>query len=173
LKYRLKYRIKRALVKWSSWKRKIDNKFESKKTKLTPFEEKAIQLWRLTLKDKDAQLAYNSFGIRQLDKENLSIIFKPSGNSDYIMTILDVTEDRKSVFEIHIPNKHADDVCDYFDMELERRMKEVEDTKKTIISGDLDRLLEQEERELNRKKRKNNVIKSRNNSDSTGDKKTS
>ena len=104
-------------------------------------------------------MAYNSWGIRQIDKENLSIIFKPSGNTDYIMTIIDITDDRKSIYEIHIPTKNADEVCDYFDNEMDRRMREKENTKKSIIGNDLDRLLEQEEREVNRKKRLSNRIK--------------
>lgn len=160
-KYRLKYRFKRLVVKWQKWRLRLDNKLASEKTKLSAFEEKAIKLWRLCLKDKDTQLAYNSFGIRQLEKDNLFLIFKPSGNSDFIMTIMDINEERKNVFEIHIPNKHADDVCDYFDMELEKRMKELEGAKRSIIGDDLDRLLEQEEKDLVKKKRVLNATKSK------------
>ena len=154
-RYRLKYRLKRLYIRWINWRKKLDSKIGPKKEPLSPFEEKAVKLWKLTIKDSDTQLAYNSWGIRQIDKENISIIFKPSGNTDYIMTIIDITDERKSIYEIHIPTKHADAVCDYFDYEMERRMREKENTKKSIIANDLDRLLEQEERELGRKKRLN------------------
>lgn len=159
--YRFKYKLKRFLVKWQRWRQRLDNKLASDKTKLSAFEEKAIKLWRVCLKDKDTQLAYNSFGIRQLEKDNLFLIFKPSGNSDFIMTIMDINDERKNVFEIHIPNKHANDVCDYFDMELEKRMRELEGAKRAIIGDDLDRLLEQEEKELVRKKRVLNATKNK------------
>jgi len=158
-RYRFKYRLKRLYISWIRWQKKLDNKIGPKKEPLSPFEEKTVRLWKLTVKDSDTQLAYNSWGIRQIDKENLSIIFKPSGNTDYIMTIIDITDDRKSIYEIHIPTKNADEVCDYFDNEMDRRMREKENTKKSIIGNDLDRLLEQEEREVNRKKRLSNRIK--------------
>ena len=151
-RYILKYRVKRFLVRWNKWRRKLDNRISPDNTKLSPFEEKAIRLWRLCLKDKDTQLAYNSWGIRQLEKENLFLIFKPSGNTDFIMTIMDITGERKSVFDIHIPKKHAGDVCDYFDIEMEKRMKVAENAKKSIISDDLDKLLDQEEKLLAKRK---------------------
>lgn len=69
--------------------------------------------------------------------------------------------ERKSVFEIHIPLKHSDDVCDYFDIELDRRMKEVESAKRSLIGDDIDRLIEQEGIVLNRKIRKNNAIRNK------------
>lgn len=141
-RYKFKYRGKRFLVKWYRWRRSIDSRLEPDKAKLTLFEEKAIRLWRMCLKDKETKLAYNSSGIRQLEKEDLFMIFKPSGNSDYIITIMDITTERKNVYEIHIPSKHAGDVCDYFDIELEKRMRETENAKRSILVDDLDRLLD-------------------------------
>jgi hypothetical protein len=152
-KFRFQYKLKRLIVRWQKWRKKLDNKLILDKNKLTDFEQKAIRLWRLCLKDKDTQLAYNSFGIRQLEKGNLFLIFKPSGNNDFIMTIMDINDERKNVFEIHIPTRNAYDVCDYFDMELEKRTREAEVAKRSIIIDDLDRLIEIEEKELNRKRK--------------------
>lgn len=160
-KYKVKYRLKRLLVRYQRWRQRIDNNLTPDKQKLTPFEEKSIKLWRLCLKDSDTQLAYNSSGIRQLEKDNLFLIFKPSGNHDFIMTIMDITEDRKSVFEIHIPLKHSDDVCDYFDDELEKRMRDTESHKRSIIGDDIDRLIVQEGKNLTRKRRRINALKSK------------
>lgn len=160
-KYRLKYRFKRLIIRWKLWRQRLDNNLTPERNKLTPFEEKSIKLWRICLKDKDTQLAYNSNGVRQLDKDTLFLIFKPSGNNDFIMTIMDITDEKKSVFEIHIPLKHSSDVCDYFDDELERRMRETENAKRSIIGDDIDRLIIQEGKELNRKRRRNNIIKNK------------
>lgn len=160
-RFKLKYRLKRLLVKWQRWRQSIDNNLTPDKHKITPFEEKAIKLWRLCLKDKDTQLAYNSSAVRQLEKDNLLLIFKPSGNNDFIMTIIDITSEKKSVFEIHIPLRHSNDVCDYFDDELDKRMKDTENAKRAIIGDDLDRLLAQEGKDLAYKRRRNNALKNR------------
>ena len=124
----------------------IDDTMTSNKRKLTPYEEKAIRLWRLCLKDEDTQMAYNTNGVRQIEKEHVFIVFQPCGNQDYIMTIMDVNDNGRSLYEFHIPPKDSDDVCEYFDLEMEKRMRKVENNKRNIIESDIDKLLEQEER---------------------------
>lgn len=146
LRYRIKYRYKRFLVYWRQWQMSINNTMTSDKRKLTPYEEKAIRLWRLCLKDDNTQMAYNTHGVRQIEKEHLFIVFQPGGNQDYIMTIMDVNNDSRSLYEFHIPQKDSDDVCEYFDLEMEKRMRKVENNKRSIIESDIDKLLEQEEK---------------------------
>jgi hypothetical protein len=146
LGYNLKYRYKRILVYWRQWQMSIDDTMTSNKRKLTPYEEKAIRLWRLCLKDEDTQMAYNTNGVRQIEKEHVFIVFQPCGNQDYIMTIMDVNDNGRSLYEFHIPPKDSDDVCEYFDLEMEKRMRKVENNKRNIIESDIDKLLEQEER---------------------------
>jgi len=146
LGYNLKYRYKRILVYWRQWQMSIDDTMTSNKRKLTPYEEKAIRLWRLCLKDEDTQMAYNTNGVRQIEKEHVFIVFQPCGNQDYIMTIMDVNDNGRSLYEFHIPAKDSDDVCEYFDLEMEKRMRKVENNKRNIIESDIDKLLEQEER---------------------------
>jgi hypothetical protein len=62
------------------------------------------------------------------------------------MTIMDVNNDSRSLYEFHIPQKDSDDVCEYFDLEMEKRMRKVENNKRSIIESDIDKLLEQEEK---------------------------
>ena len=124
----------------------INNTMTSDKRKLTAYEEKAIRLLRLCLKDEDTQMAYNTNGVRQIEKEHVFIVFQPCGNQDYIMTIMDVNDNGRSLYEFHIPPKDSDDVCEYFDLEMEKRMRKVENNKRNIIESDIDKLLEQEER---------------------------
>lgn len=147
----LDFAIKRLIIRYRRWKKRIDNKLSNRNNELDPLEEKSIKLWKLCLKDRSTQLTYNSSGIRQLEKEKIFLIFKPSG-SIHIMTIMDVTKDRKSVYEVHIPDGISKEICDFFDIEMEKRMRQAENNKKSIISDDIDRLIEQEEKELKGKK---------------------
>ena len=146
IRYKIKYRILRGLVKFHNWKQSIDSKMTNERSRISPYEEKAIRLWRLCLKDEDTQMAYNTNGVRQIEKEHLFIMFQPGGNQDYIMTIMDVNNDSRSLYEFHIPQKDSDDVCEYFDLEMEKRMRNVENNKRRIIETDIDKLLAQEEK---------------------------
>ena len=71
-------------------------------------------------------------------------------DNEYVLTILDLNAHRKCVYEIHIPQQWGDDVITYFDIELSKRMRETENSKRSIIGEDLDTLIRQEERALNR-----------------------
>ena len=154
IKYKIKYRILRGLVKFHNWKQSIDSKIDNERSRISPYEEKAIRLWRMLLKDEDTKMSYNSFGVRQIEKENIFMIFQHSGNNDYIMTLMDVNENGRSLYELHFPQKHADIVSDHFDDELERRMKKTENNKRHIIENDIDKLIKVEEDILlNRKKK--------------------
>lgn len=143
--YRLKYRWKRLRVVWRKWQRSLNNTITYEQRQITPYEEKAIRLWKILLKDEDTQMAYNTNGVRQIEKESVFMIFQPSGNNDYLMTLVDVTDQRRSLYELHIPQKHADIVCDYFDTEMEKRMRKAESNAMSIIEYDIDKLLEKEE----------------------------
>lgn len=145
IRKKLKFRIKRLLVYWRQWQESLNDSMQKEKIKLSTYEEKSIKLWRLYLKDKDSSLAYNTSGVRQIEKDNVLIILQSSGNLYHIMTIMDVHENGKNLFEIHIPSKESQDICDLFDTELEKRMKKVENNKRKIIESDLDKLLKLEE----------------------------
>jgi hypothetical protein len=89
--------------------------------------------------------------VRQIEKDGLLMIFKRSGQDEYIMTIMNVDGDKKSVFEIHIPSPFAEKMVNQtFDTEIEKRMREAENSKKSIISDDIDLLILKKERELNK-----------------------
>ena len=141
----LKFKWMRLLVRWRQWQDSIGDTMKVEKIPITAYEEKAIKLWKVCLKDAESVLSYNTQGVRQIEKENLFIIFQPSGNLYHIMTIMDVNESGKTLFEIHIPKKEAEEISSLFDIELEKRMRRVEDSKRSIIEGDLDKLLKQQQ----------------------------
>lgn len=154
MKYTIKYRIKILRVYWRKWRRSIDNRMTIERKQITTYEEKAIRLWKILLKDEDTQMNYNTSGVRQIEKDNVLMMFQPAGNSEYLMTLFDVDDTRRSLYELRIPQKESEVVSDYFDTEMEKRMKKAENNKRSIIETDLDKLLEKEEKSLTDRKNK-------------------
>lgn len=154
MRYTIKYRIKILRVYWRKWRRSIDNRMTIERKQITTYEEKAIRLWKILLKDEDTQMNYNTSGVRQIEKDNVLMMFQPAGNSDYLMTLFDVDDTRRSLYELRIPQKESEVVSDYFDTEMEKRMKKAENNKRSIIETDLDKLLEKEEKSLTNRRNK-------------------
>jgi hypothetical protein len=154
MKYTIKHRFKRLRVYWRKWRRSIDNRMTIERKSITTYEGKAIRLWKILLKDEDTQMNYNTSGVRQIEKDNVLMMFQPAGNSEYLMTLFDVDDTRRSLYELRIPQKESEVVSDYFDTEMEKRMKKAENNKRSIIETDLDKLLEKEEKLLTDRKNK-------------------
>lgn len=143
-----KIKFRRILVLWRKWRKSLDKTITMDDQKLSTYQEKAIRLWRLCLKDNNTKMAYNTLGIRHIEKGNLFITYTPADNNSYVMTIMDINDDRKNLFEIHIPSKHAGYAIDLFDIEMKKRMMKVDNTKRAIIESDIDKLLSEEEKSL-------------------------
>lgn len=153
--YRLSYRIKRLRVHWRRWKNNLDNRITPEESRIvTPFQEKGIKLWRLCLKDTEAKLAFNTNGVRQIEKENLLLVFQHNPSGESVMTIMDINENSKNIYELNILSKQSLYVCDLFDDEMDKRMSLVESTKRQIIETDLDNLLVAQESLLRNKPKK-------------------
>jgi len=150
-------RIKRIRVLWRKWRSTLDKSMTLDTHKLSTYQEKSIRLWRLCLKDDNTKLAYNTLGIRQIEKANLFITYSPAGDG-YIMTIMDISIEKKNLYEVHIPSKHSSYALDLFDSEMSKRMRKIENTKRSIIESDIDKLIEQEEKALMNKHRSRKQI---------------
>lgn len=135
------------MVRWRRWIKSFDKITIMDQDKLTNSEEKAIKLWKLCLKSEDTQMQYNTYGIRQIEKDDVLIIFKPFSSRDYIMTVMYIKDEKTNLYELHIPEKYANFVCDYFDTEMEKRMRKAENSKRAIIETSIDKLIEYEEKE--------------------------
>ena len=147
--YKLSYRIKRLRVRWRRWRCSIDEKIipEEGRTS-TPFQEKAIRLWRLCLKDQESQLGFNTNGVRQIEKENLLMVFQHNPSGESVMTIMDISENSKNIYELNILSKPSTYVCDLFDDEMDRRMRVADSAKRKLIETDLDNLVTLQESRL-------------------------
>jgi hypothetical protein len=150
--YRLSYRIKRLRVRWRRWKDSLDNRISPEESRtVTPFQEKAIRLWRLCLKDGESKLAFNTNGIRQIEKENLLLVFQHNSSGESVMTIMDINESSKNIYELNIMSKPSLYVCDLFDDEMDRRMYMADSAKRKMIETDLDNLVTFQEGKLKNK----------------------
>lgn len=143
---RIKYKFLRYLIKWRIWRKKINNKIIDV-PKLTPREEKFIKYWKILLRDESTKI-YFSQGIRQISNNNIVMIFSPGHNNDYIITIMHITDNSKNLYEIHIPEDHADKIGSYFDNENNKRMIKAANDKLNLIDKDIDSLLEIEEKKI-------------------------
>ncbi len=140
--YKIGYRIKVCRVYWRRWKNRLDNSITPDENKIiTPFQEKGIKLWRLCLKDSSTKLAFNTNGVRQIEKENLLLVFQHNLSGESVMTIMDINDNNKNIYELNILNRQSLYVCDLFDDEMDKRMSLVEKTKRQIIETDLDNLV--------------------------------
>jgi len=140
--YKIGYRIKVWRVYWRRWKNRLDNSITPDENKIiTPFQEKGIKLWRLCLKDSSTKLAFNTNGVRQIEKENLLLVFQHNLSGESVMTIMDINDNNKNIYELNILNRQSLYVCDLFDDEMDKRMSLVEKTKRQIIETDLDNLV--------------------------------
>lgn len=149
----IEYKIKRLKVRWRIFMRRFKpSLYPEKEYRITPYQEKAIKLWRMTLRDPSSRLGVNTYGVRQVDRENLVIIFQDFGaGDDSFLTIMDTNDNGNNLYELHISKRHAAMVCEAFDDEMDRRMNRVEFAKRLLIESDLDNLLHSQEQRMKSK----------------------
>ena len=145
---RFKFRWKRIRVMWRRWKRKVDS-LKPDYSIQTNYEEKGLRLWRMVIRDEDTQMAYNSEGTRQIEKDTLFITVTSNNSIDrYTMTIMDISGSRRSLYELHVEGKSAAMAIESFDDEMQRRMKKVENNKRRLIETDIDKLIQSQDKSL-------------------------
>ena len=145
MKWKLSWRIKRLRVRWRQWKQYINDSIKPSDNIVTPLAEKSIKLWRLILKDKTSKMCFNTWGIRQIERGNLLIVFQHNPTSESIMTIMDINDNNHNIYELHINIKQSMNISELFDNEMNKRINESESKKRNIIETDLDKLLKEEE----------------------------
>lgn len=145
---RFRWFLLKKYVTINSFFKKIDNRVVqySEDNKVTPMQEKAVKLWKLCLRDKETNISCSiSNRTRQIEKKNMLIILSPLNQIDYLMTILDIDNNKNCLYEIRIGPVLSEGVISSFDSENERRMKEGEEERRNSIYSDLDKLVSQEE----------------------------
>ena len=152
----ISYRIKRIQVRWRRFRRSFDKKISPSATaQPSPYQEKGIRLWRYALKDKDSRLGISTHGVRQVERGNILLLHQlGEGNSDSVLTIIDVREEGNNIYEMHMQARQSQAICHMFDEEMDKRMSIVETAKRAKIETDLDELVREQDARLRAQKNK-------------------
>jgi hypothetical protein len=151
---RFRYFLLRNFVKANRFFRRVDKKMtiNPEGSKPSDLEEKAIRLWKLSLRNKSTQISCSiPKQIRQLQKDNMLIMLSPLNNIEYMMTIIDTDTSKRCLYEVPITQKQSEIVISAFDTENEKRMRKNEQERRNSIHNDLDSLLRKEEEALSKK----------------------
>jgi hypothetical protein len=135
----IKYKTLKLFVKFRERWSRTKNNFMTP-VGLTELQTKGIKIWYLSIKDKSGKL-YHSDVTRLIERDNVLLIFKPVSHSDYGLTIIDSHGGRNNCYELTIPSNHSKEMCEEFDVEMERRMRLVEFNRRQVLNKDLDSLL--------------------------------
>jgi hypothetical protein len=152
------FRFKRIRILWKKWRRSLDKSISMPVEKMSQRAEKSMRLWKMSLKDPDIKMSLSSGGERQIERDNLLVILRPINSSDYLMTVMPISEVNgiitRNLYEIRYSGKNADVICESFDVEMSKRMEKAQNSRITFIEGDLDRLILQTEEMLKDKIKK-------------------
>lgn len=143
----LKFFLVRKWVEFNAWFYKIDRKMTVGNHKLNTMQEKAVKLWKVSLKDKDCGLHCSlSTKERQVESGNILMVLTPSGVDHHTMSIFDSTDtNRCNFYELVIPQPHITQVCDQFDVEMDRRMRENESDRREMVEDIMDTMVRKHE----------------------------
>lgn len=138
---RLWYQYLKMKVKFYKWFKK---KFSKKKPKVDESQLKVVELISSMIRNKNVQMNYSpNSSTRFLHSKNVWVTINRAhlGHDSYLIYIIDNSSYNSHSHEITIPKEYAYDIIDEFDMELERRMRVVENSRKKVIANELDNLI--------------------------------
>jgi len=134
-----KIKYLRLLVRWRKIKRSFAVDINNK---ITTNDQKVIRLWKLLIKDEDSKLLFNNLDIRQIEKENIFMMLQNGYSGNNILTLID----GRNIYELCIPKTFLDKAIMLFDNEIQKRMNQVENDRRTIIETDIDLLIKKQEK---------------------------
>lgn len=138
----MRYKYLRFLVKFRKFKSFTFSKVFGKIPEINSFEEKVIKIWKVLVKDKNSKLSYNSLDVRHVENDNLFMIIEPGSMNECYITLMDI--EKRKLYEIRIPEKHASNVKNIFDYEIISRMRKIEGNRRSIIESDIDIILDEQ-----------------------------
>lgn len=153
MKLYIRRKLLRSIIRWRRFKKRLGEKMSMDRVKKqSMYQQKAIELWSVMLKDKETMLHYsNVTDTRQLHKKEVLVSLYP-GHDDYHMCIIDHSGQRNNLYEVLIRKIDVTLLIDTFDVENDRRMRHLEGEKRMIIYEDLDFLLDKQRKALQKKK---------------------
>ena len=156
--YKVKYKnlkvfrfaVFRAYINAVKLTKRVDKKINVPKgssyASILQHQEKAIKLWRACLRNKDSQLSSSiTTSERQIVRNNIMIILTPNDKMGSTMIIFDIDQQKRCLYEVEINSKTSPEVCNFFDLEMQKRMRNAETARRMLIDEDLDKLIRDEE----------------------------
>ena len=135
----IKYKFYRLIIrlKWRI------NKNLYPEPELNLIQTKAVALYYLYLRDKESQVSCSFLSLkRHIENDRVLIILGP-GLQDSIITVVDENINNViNCFEVLIPRIKFQQMSKAVDIEMERRLKSAEWSKKDAITKDLDKLID-------------------------------
>lgn len=138
-----KGRISRIRVRWKIFSRK---QFSPKKPEINSMQVRAIELFMTLLKHKSSSLNHSpQSSARFLKSDFIWITMSASeDHNNYLINVIDESNvDHAYSHEVLIPKEYAYEIIDEFDIELERRFRQMEIIKKRVVIDDFIKLIEQ------------------------------
>ena len=128
-------------VRFYKW---FKRNFSSKKPKVDDSQLKVVELIKSMIKNKNVQMNQSpNSSTRFLHSKNVWVTINRAhlGHDSYLIYVIDNSSHNSHSHEIVIPKEYAYDIIDDFDLELERRMRVVENSRKKVIANELDNLI--------------------------------
>lgn len=146
MKFRVRYRFLRTLVRlsrlWRRFKKKINQSITKKKPKIDSTQAKAIELFYALIKDKNSKLKFSKNSLtRIVDSEYVWMTMSSAELNDDYLQIIDETKRHTHSHDLLIPKEYGNEMADKFDEEMERRFRAIEAAKRKHITDDLDILI--------------------------------
>lgn len=135
---------------------KFSYKFKSyftikfKPSGMSELQQKVYDLFVMYVKDSSSELICSIKTHKRHIRNGDLLIMLYSSSNGYIITVIDES-DKHNIYDVDLKSDRGGELCNLFDIEMERKLRGCEFEKRTLIINDLD--------ELMKKKKKQNVTK--------------
>lgn len=149
----LKFYILRRFVEMNARFKRIDKKvIYGKEIKLTPLQDRSLKIWKVLLRDPETVLYYSpTKRQRQVKSDNILIVL-----NEYVdyhnLIMFDTSSVSVNFYEVRISVQYSGLLIDSFDLEMDRRMLDSEESHRKLVEATLDVVLQQKEELLKNKK---------------------
>jgi hypothetical protein len=128
--------------KWIRFKYKYSK--ISMTTKIeAPLVERGIKIWKICVRDKKSELNYSLLSkIRQVKLDNFYLVFTEDAYERGTIRIYNFNESCSSYFECYITKINFEEVADFFDTEVEKRVRITDNNNKNILIDNMDKIIE-------------------------------
>lgn len=138
-KMRLRMRIARMTIRWRRYKKRL---YKPTKPEIDNTQRTAIELFYALLRNKETNLNYSPESATRIIESDFVWMTMGGKTDSYILNIIDETRSTTAhSHEVHIPKEYGYEMADEFDLELEKRFRAIESTKKKVIVDDIEKLI--------------------------------